>query len=120
MRLRSRSLTKKDIPRGTQSRLSQAIFHGLLFSLFALFTACSSQHPGLERARDQSRAYEADQARRNSQASAARVDQLEKQLAEFQAKTTERGLELTLSGVLFEFDRAALKPGALVRRARPD
>jgi outer membrane protein OmpA-like peptidoglycan-associated protein len=38
---------------------------------------------------------------------------LESQLAAFKAKRTERGLELTLSDVLFEFDKADLKPGAL-------
>ena len=36
----------------THSRSSQAIFSGLLVAPFALFTACSSQHAGLEHARD--------------------------------------------------------------------
>jgi len=56
---------------------------------------------------------EAEQEREKAQATAKRVDQLEKQLSQFKARETERGLELTLSGVLFEFDKAALKPGAL-------
>lgn len=69
----------------------------------------------LELARQQAeaRAREAEQARQQAQADAARIQQLEKQLSEFKARQTERGLELTLSGVLFEFDKAVLKPGAL-------
>jgi outer membrane protein OmpA-like peptidoglycan-associated protein len=69
----------------------------------------------LELAKQQAEAQarEAEQARKRAQASAARIKELEKQLSEFKARQTERGLELTLSGVLFEFDRAALKPGAL-------
>ncbi|HEX6176644.1 MAG TPA: OmpA family protein [Candidatus Binatia bacterium] len=69
----------------------------------------------LELARQQAeaRAREAEQARQQAQADAARIQQLEKELSEFKARQTERGLELTLSGVLFEFDKAVLKPGAL-------
>lgn len=69
----------------------------------------------LELARQQAeaRAREAEQARQQAQADAARIQQLEKELSEFKARQTERGLELTLSGVLFEFDQAVLKPGAL-------
>ena len=59
------------------------------------------------------RAREAEEARQRAQASAAEVDKLQQELSEFKARQTERGLELTLSGVLFEFDSAQLKPGAL-------
>ncbi|HXV83990.1 MAG TPA: OmpA family protein [Candidatus Binatia bacterium] len=61
-----------------------------------------------ERAREeaQAQALQAQQARRNQ-------ERLEQELAELKARQTERGLELTLQDVLFEFDRADLKPGAL-------
>ena len=68
-----------------------------------------------ESARQQAvrRAEELELAKQQAQASAGRIQELETQLAEFKAKRTERGLELTLSDVLFEFDKAELKPGAL-------
>ena len=63
---------------------------------------------------------QAEQARRESleQARAAKEAQqrnktLQQELSELKARQTERGYELTLEGVLFEFDRAALKPGAV-------
>jgi outer membrane protein OmpA-like peptidoglycan-associated protein len=58
------------------------------------------------------RARETQEARRKAQAATERAENLEKQFAEFKAKQTERGFELTLSDVLFEFDKADLKPGA--------
>lgn len=61
----------------------------------------------------EARAREAEQARQQAETATVRITQLEQQLAEFKARQTERGLELTLSGVLFEFDKATLKPGAL-------
>lgn len=69
----------------------------------------------LELAKQQAeaRTREAEQARQKAQASAKRISELENTLAEYKARQTERGLELTLSGVLFEFDKALLKPGAL-------
>jgi outer membrane protein OmpA-like peptidoglycan-associated protein len=42
----------------------------------------------------------------------ARTQALEEALAALQAKKTERGFMLTLGDVLFEYDRAILKPGA--------
>jgi outer membrane protein OmpA-like peptidoglycan-associated protein len=56
---------------------------------------------------------EAEQARQNEQSALARTQQLEQQLVDLKARQTERGLELTLSDVLFEFDKANLTPGAL-------
>lgn len=49
---------------------------------------------------------------REAQENAARARQLEQQLAELQARQTERGLVLTLGDVLFETAKADLKPGA--------
>jgi len=43
----------------------------------------------------------------------ARARQLALELSEFKARETERGLVLTLGDVLFEYDRAELKSGAL-------
>lgn len=42
----------------------------------------------------------------------ARAQALEEELAALEAKKTERGFVLTLGDVLFEYDRATLKPGA--------
>jgi OmpA-OmpF porin, OOP family len=77
------------------------------------------------------RAREADQAKRvaeqreiqaqiaseQEQEALARTKQLEQQLADLKARQTDRGLELTLSDVLFEFDKANLTPGALLSLA---
>jgi len=53
------------------------------------------------------RTREAEQARQRAQT-------LEQELAELKAKETERGLVMTLQeGVLFEYDKAELKPGAM-------
>jgi outer membrane protein OmpA-like peptidoglycan-associated protein len=60
----------------------------------------------------QARAKEALEAQGKAQAASDRAEELEKRFAELKAKQTERGFELTLSDVLFEFDKANLKPGA--------
>ena len=49
---------------------------------------------------------------REAEENAARVRQLQQQVAELQARETERGLVLTLGDVLFETGKADLKPGA--------
>jgi outer membrane protein OmpA-like peptidoglycan-associated protein len=69
------------------------------------------------RAREADRAelarVQAEQARQHEQEALARTKQLEQRLADLKARQTDRGLELTLSDVLFEFDKANLTPGAL-------
>lgn len=67
-----------------------------------------------ERARQQAAAYgrEAEQAKLQAQEASDRARQLEQELADLKAKQTERGLVLTLDDVLFEYDKADLKPGA--------
>jgi outer membrane protein OmpA-like peptidoglycan-associated protein len=74
-----------------------------------------------ERARMQAQTASADaeQARKAAEAQlaaaqAAQADsaKLQKQLAELEAKQTDRGLVLTLGDVLFDSGRAELKPGA--------
>jgi OmpA-OmpF porin, OOP family len=68
-----------------------------------------------ERARQeaQTRTREAERARQEAQEAAAQAKRLEQELAELKAKQTERGLVLTLGDVLFEYNRADLKAGAL-------
>lgn len=62
------------------------------------------------RAEAEARAAELERQSAEMQAEAERLQQ---QLAELEARSTERGLVLTLgSDVLFDFDRAELKPGA--------
>jgi len=65
-------------------------------------------------------ALRAEQARREAEAKAreaeqtkAEVEQFLKDLAELQAKQTERGIVLTLSDVLFAFGKADLSAGAV-------
>jgi outer membrane protein OmpA-like peptidoglycan-associated protein len=58
------------------------------------------------------RARETREARRQARAATDRAEDLEKRFADLKAKQTERGFELTLNDVLFEFDKANLKPGA--------
>lgn len=66
------------------------------------------------RTREAERAGQAAQARaREAQEATARAKRLEQELAELKAKQTERGLVLTLGDVLFEYDKADLKAGAL-------
>lgn len=66
------------------------------------------------RTREAERAGQAAQARaREAQEATARAKRLEQELTELKAKQTERGLVLTLGDVLFEYDKADLKAGAL-------
>lgn len=51
------------------------------------------------------------QAYASSAESRAELEKLRAQMAELQTKNTERGLVVTLGDVLFELDRAELKPG---------
>lgn len=66
-----------------------------------------------ERVLLESRTREAQQAQQTAQEAKARATQLDQELRALQAKETERGLELTLSDILFEVNKAELKPGAM-------
>lgn len=61
----------------------------------------------------QARENEAERARREAAGESARAEALERELAELEAEQTERGPVLTLSDVLFDTDKAQLKPGAM-------
>jgi outer membrane protein OmpA-like peptidoglycan-associated protein len=54
----------------------------------------------------------ADAAREDANAARAEAEDAQRQLAELQAKQTDRGMVLTLSDVLFDTGAATLKPGA--------
>ena len=43
----------------------------------------------------------------------AEADELARQLAELQAKSTERGMVVTMGNVLFEYDKADINPGGM-------
>lgn len=58
--------------------------------------------------RIQAREYEAEQA-------IERAESLEDQVEKLKARKTERGMVLTLGGVLFDYNKANLKPGAYRR-----
>jgi len=55
---------------------------------------------------------QAERQRERAERALDQAQDLEESLAELQAEQTERGLVLTLSDVLFDTDRAELKPGA--------
>ncbi|MDB5818555.1 MAG: flagellar motor protein MotB [Rhizobacter sp.] len=59
---------------------------------------------------DQARA--ADMARQNAAASNSRANDLQRQLAELNAKQTSKGMVMTLGDVLFDTGRSTLNPGA--------
>lgn len=59
------------------------------------------------------RGREAEHARLQAQEATDRARQLEHELADLKARETERGVILTLGDVLFEYDKADLKPGAM-------
>jgi outer membrane protein OmpA-like peptidoglycan-associated protein len=63
-------------------------------------------------AAEQARA-DAEAARRAAEEAAAREAKLRAELSELQARETARGLELTLGDILFDVDKATLKPGAM-------
>jgi outer membrane protein OmpA-like peptidoglycan-associated protein len=64
------------------------------------------------RQQSETRMREIELARKQADDAAAQNARLEQQLIELKAGQTARGLELTLSNVLFDFDKATLKPGA--------
>jgi outer membrane protein OmpA-like peptidoglycan-associated protein len=55
---------------------------------------------------------DADAARREAEAAREALHRMEIELADLHAKQTERGLVVTVGDVLFEVDRAELRPGA--------
>jgi OmpA-OmpF porin, OOP family len=59
------------------------------------------------------RSREASRAQQQAQEATTRATQLERELSDLKAKETDRGLVLTLGDVLFEFNRADLKPGGM-------
>ena len=56
---------------------------------------------------------DAEQARRTAEDAVEREKKLREELADLQARETERGLVLTLGDVLFDVGQATLKPGAM-------
>jgi outer membrane protein OmpA-like peptidoglycan-associated protein len=65
-----------------------------------------------DRVRLEARDREVDQAKSKAAVAENKADLLQERLAELEAKQTERGLVVTLQDVLFDVDRAELKPGA--------
>lgn len=68
-----------------------------------------------ERARDEAQRAQAqaDAARSAALSASAEAEDLRSQLADLQAKPTDRGMVLTLGDVLFDTGKAQLKPGAM-------
>ena len=58
-------------------------------------------------------ALAAEEQARSTQAAEERARNLERELADLQARETDRGLVLTLGDVLFDTGQATLKPGAM-------
>jgi outer membrane protein OmpA-like peptidoglycan-associated protein len=57
-------------------------------------------------------AAEAEAARQQALSAQAQTEDVQRQLADLQAKQTDRGMVLTLGDVLFDTGKATLKPGA--------
>ncbi len=55
---------------------------------------------------------EAERLRRETESRVTEIARLKSELANLKAQSTDRGLQLTLGDVLFESERATLKPGA--------
>lgn len=66
-----------------------------------------------ERARLDSRTREADAAKADAEQARRQAEELQRQIAELNAKSTERGLVVTLGDVLFETAKSDLKAGAI-------
>jgi len=71
-----------------------------------------------EKARLDSRTLEADIARSEADAARRQAEELQRQIAELNAKTTERGLVVTLGDVLFETARSELKESAIINLSK--
>lgn len=76
----------------------------------------AAEHARLEALAERSAAEQARldayYAQREAEAAQQELDKMRALLAELEARQTERGLVITLGDVLFEVDRAELKPGA--------
>ncbi len=57
---------------------------------------------------------EADEARRQAEEALAQKQRIEQELAELQAKQTDRGAVITLGNILFEVNKSALLPGGFL------
>ena len=66
-----------------------------------------------EKARLDSRTREADAAKADAEQARRQAEELQRQIAELNAKSTERGLVVTLGDVLFETGKSDLKAGAI-------
>lgn len=65
------------------------------------------------RAQAETARTEAEAARRAAVEATERESRLREELSDLQARETARGLELTLGDILFDVDKASLKPGAM-------
>lgn len=66
-----------------------------------------------EKARLDSRTREVDVAKADAEQARRKAEELQRQIAELNAKSTERGLVVTLGDVLFETGKSDLKAGAI-------
>ena len=76
-----------------------------------LLTARKAEAEAAERKAQQALA-ELEAAKEEARNAQKRAEEMANRLTEMEASTTERGLVLTLSDVLFDFNSAELKPGA--------
>lgn len=122
----SRQRTEVAIQAGRIAQSDEAIAQAQATRDRILITArtreAEAEHDAAERARaaaEQSRSLAeqrlaaAQAAQQQASAANSRASTLAAQLAELQAKQTDRGMVLTLGDVLFDTARTTLKPGAL-------
>ena len=72
----------------------------------------AQQRAASAEAQARARAQEAESARKELASTQQALESLQEALESLQAEQTERGMVLTLSDVLFDTDKAVLKPGA--------
>lgn len=72
----------------------------------------SKQEAQVAKKQAQDKALEAEAAKAAAATAIQSAHALAQRVAELEARETERGLVITLSDILFEFDKADLKPGA--------
>jgi outer membrane protein OmpA-like peptidoglycan-associated protein len=97
---------KQDIAKGEANR-NRVLLEARTVEAEQAAAAAKAQAAQAEAARQQ-----AEQSRQEALAAKAESEEMQRQLAELQAKQTERGMVLTLGDVLFDTAKSTLKPGA--------
>lgn len=98
----------------TEAALAEAEKRALEAEQKALEAELAKKHSeAMMREADEAR-RQAEEARLKTEEALAQKQQIEQELAELQAKQTDRGAVITLGNILFEVNRSALLPGGFL------